>query len=200
MRSFRRALIDPRPDGGAAAVEFALLLPIFVMLVFGGLTSGIAYWKHISDVQAGRDAARYGSTLPMADAGTDTVCGQAGIPVATWLTCVRDVAISQSANWNTVADLGTDTGYVCVAYIKSDIAGATGTVPTTNLVSGTNGGDPPLPTAAGTGSTGGCFLDNRHDNRVQVVIGRNGSFNAVLLGRTWRMTSRVSVPYERGAP
>ncbi len=59
---------------------------------------------------------------------------------------------------------------------------------------------PPLPTAAGTGSTGGCFLDNRHDNRVQVVIGRNGSFNAVLLGRTWRMTSRVSVPYERGAP
>jgi Flp pilus assembly protein TadG len=200
MRSFRSALNASRPDEGAAAVEFALLLPIFVMLVFGSLSSGIAYWKHISDVQAGRDAARYGSTLPFVDGGTATTCGDAGISVTTWLTCVRDVAISESASWNTVADIGTDSGYVCVAYIKSDTAGATGTVLTTNLVAGTNGGDPPLPTAGGTGSTGGCFLDNRHDNRVQVVIGRDGQFNAVLLGRTWRMTSRVSVPYERGAP
>jgi hypothetical protein len=190
-----------KDDDGAAAVEFALLLPIFVMLVFGGLSSGIAYWKHISDVQAGRDAARYGSTLPFADGGTDTVCGDDGIPVTKWLECVRDVAISESATWRTVADIGTDSGYVCVAYIKSDTAAATGTVPTTRLTAGTiNSADPPLPTAADVGSDGGCFADGRHDNRVQLIISRDGHFNAVIYGRNWRMVSRVSVPYERGAP
>jgi hypothetical protein len=198
MSRFRRVR---RGDEGASAVEFALLLPIFVMLVFGGLSVGIAYWKHISDVQAGRDSARYGSTLPFKDAGTGTVCGDDAIPVTKWLECVRDVAISQSANWTDVASLSTDSGYVCVAYVKSDIVGASGTVPTTRLTAGTaDGADPPLPTAPSTGSTGGCFLDDRHDNRVQVVIARNGDFNAVLLGRTWRMPTRVSIPYERGAP
>ena len=198
MSRFRRVRRD---DAGASAVEFALLLPIFVMLVFGGLSVGIAYWKHISDVQAGRDSARYGSTLPFKDGGTDTTCGEEGIPVTTWLACIRDVAISQSANWTDVASLSTDSGYVCVAYVKSDIVGAAGTVPTTRLTAGTRASaDPALPTAPSTGSTGGCFLDNRHDNRVQVVVSRNGAFNAVLLSRTWRMPTRVSIPYERGAP
>jgi len=204
-KALRRRHDPAGPDDGAAAVEFALLLPIFVMLVFGGITAGIAYWKQISDVQAGRDAARYGSTLPMADGGTDTDCGQGGIPVTTWLNCIRDVAVGQSATWNTVADIGTDAGYVCVAYIKSDITGASGTVTTTRTIAGVRDGADPAYPAAGRSSTGGCFDDGqganqRHDNRVQVVIGRNGEFNAVLLGRTWRMTSRVSIPYERGAP
>ena len=198
MRAFRR---ERHADDGAAAVEFALLLPIFVMLVFGGISVGIAYWKHISDVQAARDSARYGSTLPMMDAGTATTCGEAGISVTTWLNCVRDLAISQSATWATVADIGEDDGYVCVAYVKSDITGASGTVPTTRVIAGAgNSSDPALPTAAGTGSTGGCFLDNRHDNRVQVVVSRSATFNAVLLSKTWRMPARVSIPYERGAP
>lgn len=199
LRPHRRS---PSNDHGAAAVEFALLLPIFVIMVFGTLSVGLAYWKHISDVQAARDAARYGSTLPFAAAGTDTVCGEAGVVVTTWLNCVRDVAISQSALWQTTADVtATDAGYVCVAYVKSDITGSSGTVATNRVTVGTRkGDDPALPTASGTGSTGGCYLDNRHDNRVQIVIGRDARFNAVFLGRNWRMNTQAAIPYERGAP
>jgi Flp pilus assembly protein TadG len=197
LRRFRRS---PDEDG-AAAVEFALLLPIFVMLVFGSISVGLAYWKHISDVQAARDAGRYGSTLPFAGTGTDTICGQPGIVQAVYLGCIRDLAISESANWTDAASVtANDSGYICVAYVKSSIAGSTGTVATGRQVVGVaNGADPQLPAAASS-SAGGCYDDGRTDHRVQVVIGRDSTFNAVLLSRKWRMSTRVSIPYERGAP
>lgn len=186
-----------RRDDGAAAVEFALLLPIFVVLVFGVISTGLALWRHISDVQAARDAARYGSTLPVTDVGTSTDCASDQLSQAGWLTCVQDVAIHQ-AGWANAAAVGTnnDHGYVCVAYVKDTTpTGANAKVLSARLTAGSANPDDPAPSDPNT-----CFADGRSDGRVQVYVRRNGEFNAILFARTWKMDTQISVPYERGAP
>jgi Flp pilus assembly protein TadG len=58
-------LIQPRRDErGTALVEFALLLPVFVMLLLGLLTGANAYNLKGQLVHASREAARYGATDP----------------------------------------------------------------------------------------------------------------------------------------
>ena len=46
-------------------MEFALVLPVLVMLVFGMLTGGILYNQQLALTQAAREGARYGATLPL---------------------------------------------------------------------------------------------------------------------------------------
>jgi Flp pilus assembly protein TadG len=190
-----------RRDDGAAAVEFALLLPIFVMLVFGVISTGLSLWKHSSDVQAARDAARYGSTLSVLASGTDTSCDSASLGITGWLQCVQSVAIRE-AGWTDATNVGStgDNGYVCVAYMKDlTAAGASATIPSQIVTAGTANPDDPVPPTSGT-SAGGCFPDGRSDGRVQVYIRRDGDFNAVFYNRTWMMPTQVSIPYERGTP
>jgi Flp pilus assembly pilin Flp len=45
-------------EKGAAAVEFAILLPILVLIVFGITTFGFAYKEYITVTHAARDGAR----------------------------------------------------------------------------------------------------------------------------------------------
>src|SRR5947207_6337929 len=146
-----------RGDAGAAAVEFALLLPIFVMLVFGVISTGLSLWKHNSDVQAARDAARYGATLPISSSGGSTDCGSDSLGISGWLACVQSVAIRE-AGWTSAANVGatSERGYVCVAYVRDTGPTSSATVSTQHLVAGTaNPDDPPIP---GSGAaSGGCF-------------------------------------------
>lgn len=65
-----------RGEGGAAAVEFALILPVLVMLLFGIITVGLAYADHIAVTNAVREGARYG-------AAADATSG------ATWASSVK---------------------------------------------------------------------------------------------------------------
>lgn len=54
---------------GAAAAEFALILPLLTMLMFGFYEAGRLYWSY-NIVQASvRDAARYGARLPVTCTG-----------------------------------------------------------------------------------------------------------------------------------
>lgn len=53
-----------RDEGGANAVEFALVLPVLVMLVFGVLWGGLALNSQVALNQSAREAARFGATLP----------------------------------------------------------------------------------------------------------------------------------------
>ncbi len=50
--------LDVRSDGGAAAVEFALILPIFVLLVFGIVEFGRLFNTQVSLTGAAREGAR----------------------------------------------------------------------------------------------------------------------------------------------
>lgn len=51
------------PDRGAAAVEFALLVPMFVVLTIGMISAGFLFQQWIGITQGTREAARYGATL-----------------------------------------------------------------------------------------------------------------------------------------
>jgi hypothetical protein len=67
MRS--RALL--REDEGAAVVEFALVLPIFLLIVFGIIDFGRAFYTVNNIISAVREGSRYGAILaaPMSTAG-----------------------------------------------------------------------------------------------------------------------------------
>jgi Flp pilus assembly protein TadG len=50
-----------RDEGGASAVEFALVLPVLIMLVFGAIQYGLYFWSMQGGSSAVREAARRGA-------------------------------------------------------------------------------------------------------------------------------------------
>ena len=54
-------------------VQFALILPLFMMLVLGMLTGGASYNRQLGLTHAALEGARYGATLPAAIA-MDLAC------------------------------------------------------------------------------------------------------------------------------
>ena len=65
-----------RGERGAALVEMAIILPIFVVLVFGLLEFGITYNSYISLRQGTREAARQGA---VGNFGSTTSCSLTGL-------------------------------------------------------------------------------------------------------------------------
>jgi Flp pilus assembly protein TadG len=55
---------DRRPDRGQAMAEFALIAPLFFLLMFGVIQMGILFGGQIGLTNAARDVARYASTVP----------------------------------------------------------------------------------------------------------------------------------------
>jgi Flp pilus assembly protein TadG len=51
-------------ERGAVAVEFALVMPLLVMLLVGAVTSGWSYSKALGVTNAVREGARFGATTP----------------------------------------------------------------------------------------------------------------------------------------
>lgn len=61
-------------ESGAVAVEFALVLPLLVMLLLGIITFGLAYSDHLALTNTVREGSRFGaSTVNSADWGPDVV-------------------------------------------------------------------------------------------------------------------------------
>jgi Flp pilus assembly protein TadG len=56
---------------GQSIVEFALILPVFMLLIAGAVEFGRAYFAYAQLLQAAQEGARYGAVLPHArdDAG-----------------------------------------------------------------------------------------------------------------------------------
>ena len=55
-----------RGERGASAVEFALIIPLLVMLLLGTITAGLVYADHVSLTNAAREGARYGAAADAA--------------------------------------------------------------------------------------------------------------------------------------
>lgn len=91
-------------EDGASAVEFALLLPLFAMLVFGMISAGFAFQSWLSVTHGSQESARFAATLGLQAGG-----GSANA----WLATVATRAFDAS-------NLGTTTqatpgSVVCVA-------------------------------------------------------------------------------------
>lgn len=64
MRAIRRS----QPDDGQALTEFALVVPVFFLLLFAVIQFGILLGGQIGLTNGTREAARYASTIPNATA------------------------------------------------------------------------------------------------------------------------------------
>jgi Flp pilus assembly pilin Flp len=53
---------DRRREHGAVAVEFALVVPLLVMLLIGTITTGVSYSQALGVTNAVREGARFGAT------------------------------------------------------------------------------------------------------------------------------------------
>ena len=121
-----------RSESGASAVEFALLVPLVVMLLFGSVSAALTYSDHVSVTNATREAARYGAAADAAVPGT-------------WATSVQTRV--QQVYFNAAGTAPTDN-QVCVKLVQAD-----GTVVASD--SGTAcGTEPSLPTM----SSGSCAV------------------------------------------
>ena len=151
-------------ESGASLVEFALVLPVFLMLVLGMMTGGLAYSRKLSVSQAVREGARYGATLPFTPA----------TPSA-WLDKVASVTRASGDGELASTKPGQ---FLCVAYITgSDV----GTKREESL-----GG------LATTGS-GRCIPDDGRSGeaRVQVVAGRTSNVEALVFSRNVVLSSHA---------
>ena len=165
-----------KPDEtGASLVEFALVLPVFMMLLLGMFTGGLAYNRRLAVTQAAREGARYGATLPVTG------------PPNTWLDTVADVVV-RSADGE--LDDVTAGRFICVALISGGTA--TNRAATGSAVS-YNTGFPGVP-------AGACFDDGRPltEPRVQVVASRTSEFEALVFTRSLNLKSQAVSRYEAG--
>jgi Flp pilus assembly protein TadG len=162
-------------------VEFAILLPVFVMFALGTLTGGQAYSHKIGLTQAAREGARFGATLPMPPPGGSTI--------GDWLEQVRLATVAAAGD---DFRAGQDSSTMCVAFVYGQ--NATKNTKITMTASGTV-------TAATTGASSVCWSDGvtQADNRVQVEIVRDVDLNIGV--KAWRpaATARSVIHYERTA-
>lgn len=162
-------------DTGAAAVEFAILLPLFLVLVFGLITGGIAFERWINVTQGAREASRFGATYSFQAAGSTDA----------WYTAVLDAAAENSGIRLTGPD-PTPTGdyFICVAFRR-------GTEPATLLP---ESGISTLGTFRTAGSD--CTGSTMPDSRVEVLVVRRATFDWLLGGGTVPVTGDNTSRYE----
>ena len=159
-----------RPDeSGASLVEFALVLPVFVLLLLGMMTGGLAYSRKLSVASATREGARFGATLPIT----------ASLPVNDWLQRVAELTISSSDGELTSDKPGQR---VCVAYVPASGA------PTRREIVG----------GAVSVSSGSCIADDGRagETRVQVVAQRTSTLEALVYSRDLTLQSHAVARYE----
>jgi Flp pilus assembly protein TadG len=148
-------------ERGAAMVEFVLIIPVFLMLIFGGITAGLAYEHKAEVVHAVRDGARYGATVPYRQCDNTASCGGRN-----WAQLVQYVTAQRSAG-------ALSASQICVALV-SGTDGALFVHPGGVYSTGTNATFP----------TAGCFNDGNVDSgtRVHVSAVRGGDKINLVLG------------------
>ena len=105
-----------RGERGASAVEFALIIPLLVMLLIGTVTAGLVYADHVSVTNAAREGARYGAAADAASTSWATSVqtrvqqvyfNAAGTAPTNDQVCVRLIT---STGTTLASDLGTSCG------------------------------------------------------------------------------------------
>ncbi len=130
MHSTFRAL-RRRDERGASAVEFALVVPLLMILLFGLITTGLTFSDHLAATNAAREGSRYGAATDVSSAG--------------WASSVKERV--RQVYFNTGEEITDDQ--ICVRLVKAD-----GTTPYQSL-----GGDcGTAPSAPSNMTAGSCAV------------------------------------------
>ena len=161
-----------RDEGGASLVEFALVLPLILMLVLGLVSAGIAYNDKITLTHAARESARFAATFPISNSAS----------LEAWLAAVEARALADAAG---SLDPGTPGLYICIAYVFPDGSGANDS--TKRRLNGAPG-------------SADCFTDGRPstERRVQIEIGRDTELEALFFSTTIGLKSQAVSRFEAG--
>lgn len=164
-------------ERGAQLIEFALILPILLSLLFGIVSGGVAFSHNLSIDNAARETARYAATLPV------------GSSLDTWLQQVADVAVATATG---SLDTGQAGRQVCVAYVHPD--GSSAADQTRRVVVD--------PLGTSTFSNQPCVADTRpnDERRVQVELQRDSDLIVFYFSRTVTLTSQSVARFERFSP
>jgi Flp pilus assembly protein TadG len=165
-----------RRDAGSALVEFALVLPVLLILVLGILTGGLSLSRGLSLSSAAREATRFGATYP-------TTGG-----LNAWLDGVANRAVTEA---NGDLDSGIASRYLCVAYVSPGT-----TTNDTTYMREQSGSGAPVYTANAT-----CFADGRpsDERRVQVLLRRTTVVDTFVTQRTVTVQSQSVGRFEVSA-
>lgn len=129
MMSIPKRVLRPRGmrEAGAVAVEFALVLPIFLALVLGIAEMGRAFNIQVSLSEAARQASRY-AAIHCAEAGYSTANAQAaGVSAAPSVALTNANIVVAYTGTGTCAD-GNDVS-VSVSYTTPWMTGFPNLIP-----------------------------------------------------------------------
>ncbi len=174
-------------EAGATLVEFALLFPVFMTLVLGMLSGGVAYNQKLTMTGAARETSRYAATLPISPG-----CGTTGATdLDKWLHCVANVAVQTSAD--ELPTTAPDRS-ICVAYVKPSALAPSFSGDSSRRIELTNSN-------TGTTTNGPCpgapssSIAHRH---VQVVMERDSQIQALFFTYPVSLQSTSVTRFERG--
>ena len=165
-----------RGDRGAVLVEFAFVLPILTMLIFGLVSSGMAWNQNLALASGVRAGGRYAATLRTSDY---TSMDDYLDAVAT-----RVVDASEGALATSVAGR-----VICVAYVHPS-AGTSNPLDTNRSRTETG--------TTVTRSNTPCFTDNQTsaDSRIQIQSQRTGKIETGIWSQTVTLRQQVTFRYE----
>jgi len=182
-----------RSDDGAALVEFALIMPILVMLLLGMVTGGMAYNKKLAITNGVREGSRYGATLPVAS--STCTSGPTSGTLDCWLKQVADV--TQSSSEGELASTAPALK-ICVAYMYP--AGTTGSNDVTRVLTRTGVGPDAWSNSVPIDWRQLCpdVSDGRanSERRVQVGGSRQGEIQFLVTTMTPTLSSQAITKFE----
>jgi Flp pilus assembly protein TadG len=178
LRAHKTAPTGRRPERGAVAVEFALVLPVLAMLLMGIVTGGVTYSRTIGLTNAVREGARFGATT------------SASSP--TWLSDTTSRV--RGTQFDDGATASTSSTSVCVQLVK--VGSPNTEVSSSCSVGSSNAPSLTMPAmtdfpAVPSGSTSGTCL-------VRVVAARKFTINIALTSFSGTVTRGSVAQYERG--
>lgn len=125
MAGWRPSTIRRRTEGGASAVEFALILPVFVLIIAAIIDFGFIFAQQVSLNNAARDASRAGVVKPLS--GPAMQCQAVVTNARNGVTNTLGIAATNSV----AVDVGAPSSVCSAAAGSASVSGTPAGLPCT---------------------------------------------------------------------
>jgi len=135
--SLKRSILRPRRSRGQALVEFALVIPLLLLLIFGLIDLGRAVYVNNSLSEAAREGARWGSVQARSATNTTrqdiadyTVGRLTSVPGASAnAICIRPGTVVLPCSFNNILRVEVETDLEMITPIIGQLMSAAGLNP-----------------------------------------------------------------------